>query len=118
MFMIRSCPVVSCLAALLLAAGFILAGGDEVGAMGEKHEGLKPVEVDVLSVEGCQVTPPTIARIKEIADDMSIPVKINRIIVREKKEAVEKRFFGSPTVRMDGLDIEEHMRSSTSYGFG
>jgi len=29
----------------------------------------------------------------------------------------EKKFLGSPTIRINGLDVDPSMRSSTNYGF-
>jgi hypothetical protein len=97
---------------------FVTVAGAGVFAMGEEAKSIKPVIVDVLTLEGCKVTPPTIEQLRTLSKSMNVPIKIHTIYIETKDEAIEKRFFGSPTVRMDGLDIEPRMRGSTSYGIG
>jgi hypothetical protein len=84
--------------------------------MGEKQKDVSPIQVDVLTIKGCLITPQTIEKIKTISGEKRIPIVINTTYIESKEEAKEKIFYGSPTVRMDGLDMEPHMRDSTKYG--
>jgi hypothetical protein len=49
--------------------------------------------------------------------DVGLEIHIDRVVVRTDAEVQEHKFLGSPTVRINGLDIEPSARSSTQYGF-
>lgn len=75
------------------------------------------IEVRVLSTEGCVNAPPTIERIQRVARELGADLKLETAIVSERGEAEANRFFGSPTVQVNGLDLDRDMRGKTSYGF-
>ena len=75
------------------------------------------IEVVVVSTEGCVNTPPTIERIQKVARELGADLKLETVIVAELEEARANRFFGSPTVQVNGLDLDREMRDQTGYGF-
>jgi hypothetical protein len=103
---------------LVIAVALTAMNISQVYAMGEVPRDMNSIVVDVLTVKGCRVTPPTIEQIKTVSKKLKVPIIINTIYIDSNDEAIEKRFYGSPTVRMDGLDIEPTMRGSKSYGVG
>jgi hypothetical protein len=44
-------------------------------------------------------------------------IQIERIVVRTDADVEKHKFLGSPTVRINGLDVEPSARSNTQYGF-
>jgi hypothetical protein len=75
------------------------------------------VQILVLSAEGCVNTLPTISRIVETAKELKIPINIEEVLIRTEEQATINRFMGSPTVQINGVDLEPAMRDNTSYGF-
>jgi hypothetical protein len=85
---------------------------DTVEAGGESGT----VQIRVLYSEGCASTPPTVELVKDIAQDLHIPAKIEMVIVGTQEQARELRFLGSPTVQIEGLDVEPSARDSVAFG--
>ncbi len=48
---------------------------------------------------------------------MGLEIDIERVLVRTDADVQQMKFLGSPTVRINGLDIEPSARSRTEYGF-
>lgn len=74
------------------------------------------VKVRVLCTEGCANTAPTVALVKKVAQDLGISVNIETVTVDTHERAQELRLLGSPTVQIDGLDIERSAWNSVSFG--
>jgi hypothetical protein len=77
----------------------------------------KPLDVSVLYTAGCAGTPPTIALIEGVSKETGIPVRLREILVESPDQAVELRFLGSPTVQVNGVDVDAAARDSTDFGF-
>lgn len=75
------------------------------------------LDVEVLYTEGCPGTPPTIDLINTVAAELGIKIRLRKIIIESQEQATELRFLGSPTVRVNGLDIDPAARGETSFGF-
>lgn len=75
------------------------------------------VQVRVLSSEGCASTPPTVERIRQVAEQVGVPVELTTVIVTTLEEAQALRFLGSPTVQLDGRDLEPSARGAKGSGF-
>jgi hypothetical protein len=54
--------------------------------------------------------------VKKIAQDLNISIKMETVIVGTQEQARELRFLGSPTVQIEGLDIEPSARDSLAFG--
>lgn len=76
----------------------------------------RAVRIRVLYSEGCASTPPTVKLVKNIAQDLNIPVSMEMVLVGTQEQAQEQRFLGSPTVQIEGLDIEPSARDSVAFG--
>jgi hypothetical protein len=74
------------------------------------------VQIRVLYSEGCASTPPTAELVKKIAQDLDIPVNIETVTVGTQEQARKLRFLGSPTVQIEGFDIEPSARDSLAFG--
>ena len=75
------------------------------------------VEVIVLFSEGCDNAPPTIDLIKQTALELGIEIDLKKVPVESQEQAQQWKFLGSPTVHVNGLDIDPSARSSTGFGF-
>lgn len=76
----------------------------------------KDVRVRILYSEGCANTSPTVDVVKNVAQDLNIPVNIEMVMVGAQEQARELRFLGSPTVQIEGFDIEPSARASVAFG--
>ncbi len=74
------------------------------------------VNVRVLYIEGCAHTSPTVQLIERVAQDMGIPVQIDEVSVTSQEQAEMLQFLGSPTVQIDGRDIEPAARHLSDFG--
>lgn len=75
------------------------------------------IQVKVLYTEGCANTPPTVERIREVAAELGVPIDLVQVLVQTLEEAEAHRFLGSPTVQVNGLDIDPAVRGVREFGF-
>ena len=71
------------------------------------------VKIHVLSFEGCPNAIPALDLVHAVARDLGVDADIEHAIVTDEAEAVKYRFLGSPSVQVDGLDIESERREDT-----
>jgi hypothetical protein len=62
--------------------------------------------VEILYFEGCPNYEPARALVERLAERLGIEPEIELLEVADTGAAVALRFLGSPTVRVDGLDVE------------
>lgn len=74
------------------------------------------MQVRVISIGGCSATLPTIKRVKDIAEELGIILDFKHVVVKTPEEANEYRLIGSPTVQINGIDIEPQARDLSQYG--
>lgn len=77
----------------------------------------EPIQVTVVYTEGCANTPPTIQRVRDVAEEIGVPIDLSAVLVRTQEEAESYRFLGSPTVLVNGVDIDPALRDRLSFGF-
>jgi len=75
------------------------------------------LQVRILYTAGCANTPQTVQRVREVARAMDIPIQIDQVQVTTQEQANELHFLGSPTVQIDGLDIDPAARAIQTFGF-
>jgi hypothetical protein len=75
------------------------------------------VDVRVLYTEGCSATPATVELINSVAAEMEIQISLRSIRVERPEQACGLQFLGSPTVQVNGLDIDPAARKDVDYGF-
>ena len=68
--------------------------------------------VELLGVPGCPGIPPTLQLIREVFGD----VDVRNVVVDSEDAARGLRFLGSPSVRVDGVDIEEGADLRADFG--
>lgn len=77
----------------------------------------KPLDMVVLYNERCPATPKTIERIEECISESGIPVRLRKILVGSQEDADQWRFLGSPTVQINGIDVDPAARDARAFGF-
>lgn len=72
--------------------------------------------VELLYFEGCPTYKTTLRDLEEIVKQGSLDAQITLIRVESDGDARRLQFLGSPTVRVDGVDIDPAARESKDFG--
>jgi hypothetical protein len=72
------------------------------------------MKIEILYVPGCPNYQPTFERLQAVLASEAVKVGIQRIPVTTEAEAKALIFPGSPTVRVNGEDVERHRTSAPS----
>ena len=72
------------------------------------------MRIEILYVPGCPLYPPTVEQVERVLSSESLQAEIRSIAVRTDAEARELMFSGSPTIRVNGEDVEPHQTSAPS----
>jgi len=79
--------------------------------------GRRPV-VEVLYVQDCPHYPATLALVERVRAEVGVDTELHTSLVADQAAAVQARFPGSPTVRVDGRDVEPGSEPATEYVVG
>lgn len=75
------------------------------------------MRIKLLQVRDCPTSPIAIKLLRKILDEEGISDPIEVVEVPDPEAARRERFLGSPTIQIDGFDIEKERRGNpTSYG--
>lgn len=66
------------------------------------------MKIEILYVPGCPNYPPAVEQVERVLSSESLQAEIRSIAVRTDAEARELMFLGSPTIRVNGEDVEPH----------
>ena len=67
------------------------------------------MKIEVLYVPGCPNYRPAVERIEKVLVSESLQADIERVAVNSDAEAKDLQFPGSPTVRVNGTDVEPNL---------
>lgn len=67
---------------------------------------MSKVRVDVLVFEGCPHLDVTVERVRAALSRLAATADVNVVQVEDDQQAKQLRFLGSPTVQVDGIDVE------------
>lgn len=73
------------------------------------------LRVELLTVADCPGKPGAEAGIAEIAAELGLSVSLQIHEVADEREGEQLRFAGSPTIRVEGVDIEPGWASSGDF---
>ena len=62
--------------------------------------------VEVLTFAGCPHAEPALELVRRVVADAGVVATVRRVDVRDSEAAAAHRFLGSPTIRVNGRDIE------------
>lgn len=74
------------------------------------------MKIEVLYFEDCPNHLPTLERIHKVLQEEGCRAEVSEILVPDAETACEARFLGSPTVRIDGIDIEPSAKERKDFG--
>lgn len=74
--------------------------------------------VEILSFNGCPHHTATVSLVREVAAELGVEAQIREVEVDDAADAERVRFLGSPTVRVNGSDIEPAAAARTDYVLG
>lgn len=75
------------------------------------------MKVEVLYFEGCPNHAPAVQLARAVVSELGVDAKVEEVEVKTPEEAVERRFLGSPSVLVNGVDVEPGARGRTDFGF-
>ena len=73
------------------------------------------MNIQVLYFEGCPNHEPTVALVREVVAGLDLSAQVQEIEVTTQTDAERLRFLGSPTVQVNGVDMEPSARERTNY---
>ena len=73
------------------------------------------MKIQVLYFQGCPHHAPTVALVRDVVSQLGLAAEIEEIEVTSPEEAQRWRFLGSPSVRVNGIDIDPDAPSRTDY---
>jgi len=73
------------------------------------------MKIEVLFFEGCPNHRAAVDLTTSVVTDLAPDARVEEVEVRDSDEARRLRFLGSPTIHVDGVDIEPDARSRMDY---
>ncbi len=74
------------------------------------------MRIEVLFFDGCPNHEVLLARLRELLAHEGISSEVELRRITDDETAKRERFLGSPTVRVNGLDVEPHAERRSDYG--
>jgi len=74
------------------------------------------VKVEVFYIYGCPNYQPAVKRVNELLQEFRLTGNVLEVPVTDSAAAVAVRFLGSPTICVNGVDIEPSSRTSLQFG--
>ena len=74
------------------------------------------IVIQILFSEGCPHTSATIDLVKSVSKEMKLDIALERIQIDDHLQAQKLNFLGSPTIRVNGVDIDPSARSAQFSG--
>lgn len=75
------------------------------------------MKVEVLYFEGCPNHEPAVRLAREVLAELGKDVPVEVVEITSPEDAERLRFLGSPTILVDGVDVEPSARTRADYGF-
>lgn len=73
--------------------------------------------VEILYFDGCPNHEPAQALVERLASELRVEPEIELVEVADPEAAATLRFLGSPTVRVDGVDVELGAEERRDFAF-
>ncbi len=75
------------------------------------------MRVAVLYFAGCPNHKPAVDLARQVAAELDLAVEVEEVEIGSRDDVAALRFLGSPTIQVEGLDVEPAARLRTDYGF-
>ncbi len=76
------------------------------------------MKIEILYFEGCPNSAPTGDLVNQVVKELGVDASISTVEVNDADQARRHRFFGSPSVHVNGIDVDPAVRSRTDYAYG
>lgn len=76
------------------------------------------ITIEALLAPGCESRDDTLFMIDKVTNSQCITITLKETTIGSIQEATQARFLGSPSVRVDGRDVEIESEGKTNYGVG
>lgn len=76
------------------------------------------MKVEILYFKGCPNHQPVVEQIRQALLSEQITVPVDEVEVTDAAMARRVGFLGSPSIRINGLDVEPEARGLQTFGFG
>jgi len=70
--------------------------------------------VEILYTDACPFWKETLKTINEVMKELNIAIPVRKTRIAREEEAKRYRFPGSPTVRINGIDIDPSAKGTTA----
>jgi hypothetical protein len=74
------------------------------------------MKIEVLYFEGCRNHKPSVERVRQLLREEELSAEVLEVHVSDASVAQKVGFLGSPSVRVNGLDVEAEARTAHEYG--
>ena len=64
------------------------------------------VKLELLFSPGCGAIESTVTMVKDVLRELDVAADVSEIMVNTEEKARELRFLGSPSIRVNGRDVE------------
>ena len=71
--------------------------------------------IEILYFEGCPNYEPARELVNEVVAELGTEAEIRHVQIETNEEAIAKRFLGSPSIRVNGIDIEPEARGREEF---
>jgi len=75
------------------------------------------MKIEILYFAGCPNHRPALTRLSDILRQEAVSAELVEVEVKDAAAAQEVEFLGSPSIRINGRDVELAARSSQAFGF-
>ncbi len=74
------------------------------------------MKIELLYFDGCPNHEALLAHLREMLGQSGVPAEIDLLRIADDQAAQREHFLGSPTVRVNGHDVEPDAELRTDYG--
>jgi hypothetical protein len=74
------------------------------------------MKIEILWVQGCPNAAPALRRLRDVLAAEGLRAEIQEMVVSDAATASRLQFPGSPTLRVNGRDVEEGYRADSGTG--
>ncbi len=76
------------------------------------------IKVEILVAPGCASRQQTEELVANLLGQAAINASVETVVISNAEQAAAVRFLGSPSVRVNGIDVEPEARERREYGLG
>ena len=75
------------------------------------------MDIKILYFDGCPNHEPAVDLVKQVVAKLGVGAEITEVEIAVPEDVAAQRFLGSPTIQVNGLDIDPEARQRTDYSY-